>query len=113
MRGFAADDAAERHAAAMTPSPADKAVGERKAERERNLERARHVDPLIGHVMGVELLDGAAGKLVDDVFVEARLDNENRVWTFACHCSVIPGSGGPPPSAHSLAGPRSCGTGNC
>ena len=48
MGGFAADDATERDDAAMTPGTADKAVGERQAERERDLERARYGKPLIG-----------------------------------------------------------------
>src|SRR5512143_212161 len=85
MGGLAADDAAERDAAAMAPCPADKAVGEREAERERDLERARHGDPLIGDALRVEFLDRAAGELVGDILVEARLDDEDRAWTVATH----------------------------
>ena len=50
MRGLAADDAAERDAAPMPPCAADKAIGERQAERQRDLERARNGEPLIGDV---------------------------------------------------------------
>ena len=45
--GLAADDAAKRDTAAMAPCSADEAVGKRQAERERDLERARHGEPLI------------------------------------------------------------------
>ncbi len=83
MGGLAANDAAESDAAAMAPCPADEAVGEREAERERDLKRARHGNPLIGDALRVELLDRAAGELVGDILVEARLDDEDRARTFA------------------------------
>src|SRR5262249_21796892 len=85
MGGFAPDHAAERDAAAMPPCPADKAIGEREAERKRNLERAGHGEPHECHLVGLELLDGARRELVGDVLVEARLDDQNRTWTFAGH----------------------------
>src|SRR5262249_48779524 len=83
--GFTADNAAERDAAAMAPSPADEAIGKREAQRKRYLERARHCDPLVSDTLRVELLDRAAGKLVGDILVEARFDDEDRTWTFAAH----------------------------
>src|SRR5262245_6696192 len=39
--------------------------------------------------MGLELLDSAAGKLVGDVLVEARLDDQNRTRTFAGHGQLL------------------------
>ena len=89
MGGLAADDAAKGDAAAMPSRPADEAVGERQAERERDFERARHGEPLISHLMRIKLLDGAAGELVGDVLVEARLDDEDRAGAFAAH-GVVP-----------------------
>src|SRR5262245_2745217 len=113
MGGLAADDATERHAAAMTAGLAHEAVGKREAERERDFERTGHGDALKGNAMRLELLDGAACKLVGDVLIEASLDDENRAWVFACHRPLTPGSGGRPPYAHTLGGPRSCGRENC
>ena len=72
MGGLAADHAAKRDAAAMAPCPADEAVGKRKAERERDLERTRHGDALILDAASFQLLDGAAGELVGDILIETR-----------------------------------------
>src|SRR5262245_53856060 len=78
MGGLATDDAAKRDAAAMAPCPADEAGGEREAQRKRDLERARYRDPLIFDAAALELHHGAAGELIGDVLVEARLDDQHR-----------------------------------
>src|SRR5512135_2712705 len=62
-----------RHDVVMSGLAADDA-----AERERDLERSRHRNPLIGDALSIELVDRAAGELVGDVLIEARLDDEDR-----------------------------------
>ncbi len=71
----------------MTARTADKAIGERKAEREGNFEGAGYGNPLKFDVVAAQFLGGAARQLVGDVLVEAGLDDENRVGAFACHAS--------------------------
>ena len=93
MGGLAADDAAKRDAAAMAACPADEAVGKREAQRKRDLERARHGDPLILDAAAFKLVDRAAGELIGDVLVEAGLDDQHRARRFAAH-EAAPGSDG-------------------
>ena len=83
MGGLAANDAAKGDAAPMASCPTNEAVGKCEAQRQRDLQRARHGEPLIGHVVGFKLVDGAAGELIGDVLVEAGLDDENRARRFA------------------------------
>src|SRR5262245_16868129 len=97
MGGLAADDATERHAAAMTAGLSNEAIRKREAEREADFERTGHGDALIGDATRLEFLDGAACKLVGDVLVKASLDDENRARVFARHRRLTPGSGGRPP----------------
>ena len=85
MRGLAADDAAERDAATVTPGAADEAIGKSKAERQRNLESPRHGDALIFDALRLQLLDGATGELIGDVLVEAGLDDQHRAWALPAH----------------------------
>src|SRR5680860_1335390 len=85
MAGLAADHAPERNAGPMASRAADKAVGERQAERQRDLERARYRDPLIFDLVAAQLINGAAGELIGDVLVEAGFDDENRIGAFAGH----------------------------
>ena len=59
----------------MAAGAADEAIGKREAERERDLQRPWHGDALIFDAPLLELVDGAAGKLISDVLIEPGLDN--------------------------------------
>jgi len=77
MGSFATDNAAERDAAAMPPRSPDEAISKSETERECNFKRAGHGEALIRDILRFELCDRAACKLVGDVLVESRFDDED------------------------------------
>src|SRR4051812_22144995 len=90
MCSLAANDAAKRHAAPVPSRPPDKAIGERETERQRDLEGARHGEPLIFDLPALELRNRAAGELIGNILVKARLDDQDRAWRLESHGFRIP-----------------------
>jgi hypothetical protein len=75
MIGLAADHGAQRNEAVIVDTPLLRRI-ERKGNRGRNLERARHRDNIVGRAGLVERRLGAVEQRVGEVVVEASLDDQ-------------------------------------
>src|ERR1700739_4508310 len=75
MNGLATDHAAERNDAIIWPAPAPRGV-DRKRNRGRNLQRTGHADAVERRLRLLERPRGGGKQRIGNLFVEARLDNE-------------------------------------